>query len=73
MGGASKTRIVHRANLNFKTASPYLDLLAKNGLIDIKLGENTTYMTTKKGAWLRDSYKQIQRELPGWEQSRRHS
>jgi predicted transcriptional regulator len=73
MGGASKTRIVHRANLNFKTASPYIDLLTRNGLLDVKPGENTIYMTTEKGAGLRDSYKQIQRELSGWGQSRRNS
>jgi len=34
--GASKTKIVYQANLNFRIINPYLDLLTKNGLINIK-------------------------------------
>lgn len=63
MEGASKTCIVYRANMNFKTVRPYIDLLAKNGLIDIRQESNTIYKTTKKGVGLRESFKQIQRGL----------
>jgi len=33
--GANKTRIVYQGNLNFATVNPYLDLLVKNGLVEI--------------------------------------
>ena len=36
--GASKTKIVYQANLNFSTVNPYLDLLIKNDLIQINEG-----------------------------------
>ena len=32
--GASKTRIVYQANLDFRTVIPYIDLLIKNGLLE---------------------------------------
>lgn len=38
MSGASKTRIVYQANLNFRTVNPYIDLLIKNNLIQIRNG-----------------------------------
>ena len=44
--GASKTRIVYQANLNFRTINPYLDLLTKNGLINVKKEQNLIYETT---------------------------
>jgi predicted transcriptional regulator len=65
MGGASKTRIVYRANLNFKTVSPYIDLLTRHGVIDVKPGQKIIYETTEKGVELRESFKQIHRELSG--------
>ena len=42
MNGASKTRIVYHANLNFKTVNPYLDLLIKNDLIQVNEGDCNT-------------------------------
>jgi predicted transcriptional regulator len=47
--GASKTRIVYRANLNFNTATPYIDLLSEKGLLSIKEGSGTLYETTPQG------------------------
>lgn len=47
--GANKTRVVYQANLNFKTAQPLLDQLAKNGLIATKRENTTIYTTTEKG------------------------
>ena len=35
MNGASKTRIVYQANLNFRTVIPYIELLTKNELLEI--------------------------------------
>jgi predicted transcriptional regulator len=62
--GASKTRIVYQANLNFRTVNPYLDLLTKNGMIDTKKESNlVVYETTNRGLALLDNYKQIQGEL----------
>lgn len=61
--GASKTRIVYQANLNFRTINPYLDLLTRNGLIDVKKEQTLIYETTPRGLTLLESFKQIQNEL----------
>ena len=61
--GASKTRIVYQANLNFRTINPYLDLLTKNGLINVKKEQNLIYETTPRGLDLLDNFKQIQSQL----------
>ena len=65
--GASKTRIVYQANLNFRTINPYLDLLTKNGLINVKKEQNLIYETTPRGLDLLDNFKQIQSELSATE------
>jgi predicted transcriptional regulator len=57
--GASKTRIVYQANLNFRTINPYIDLLIRNGLIDVKKEKTLIYVTTLRGLALRDNFKQI--------------
>jgi predicted transcriptional regulator len=61
--GASKTRIVYQANLNFKTINPYMDLLIKNELITIKKGRTLEYRTTERGEALRKNFKQINSQL----------
>ena len=58
-GGASKTRIVYQANLNFKTVTPYIELLIKNNLIQIKQERNVMYETTERGINLLDDLKHI--------------
>jgi predicted transcriptional regulator len=63
INGASKTRIVYQANLNFRTISPYLELLTKNELINVKTEQTVIYKTTHKGLDLLDNFKQIQSEL----------
>jgi predicted transcriptional regulator len=63
-GGASKTKIVYLANLNFRTVNPYIELLTKNGLIEIKSGRPVLYKTTDKGLRLRENFKQIDSGLP---------
>jgi predicted transcriptional regulator len=57
--GACKTRIVYQANLNFRTANPYIDLLIKNNLIEVKQGKDVLYETTDKGICFLDNFKQI--------------
>jgi len=48
--GAGKTRIVYQANLNFRTVQPYLDLLEKRGLLEIrKTGNRDLFVMTEKG------------------------
>jgi predicted transcriptional regulator len=63
INGASKTRIVYQANLNFRTVNPYLDLLTTNGLIDVKTEQTVIYKTTTKGLDLLDNFRQIESEL----------
>ncbi len=64
--GASKTRIVYQANLNFRTVNPYIELLSKNGLIDVAQGDTNTicYKTTPKGIKMLKEFRHIQNELP---------
>lgn len=47
--GANKTRIVYEANLNFKEASRYLDMLISEGLVIKKGKDQAIYKTSKKG------------------------
>jgi predicted transcriptional regulator len=61
--GACKTKIVYQANLNFGTANPYIDLLVKNNLLEVKQGKNIEYETTDKGIHLLDDFKQINSQL----------
>ncbi len=61
--GASKTRIVYQANLNFRTVNPYIDLLMKNDLLKVKQGQTVLYETTERGINLLESFKQIHSEL----------
>lgn len=62
-GGANKTKIVYQANLNFKTVNPYIELLVKSGMIELKEGQISVYETTYKGKELLKSFKEIQRSL----------
>jgi predicted transcriptional regulator len=61
--GANKTQIVYQANLNFRTVNPYIDLLAKNNLIEIKQGKNVLYKTTDKGVLLLEDFQHINSQL----------
>ncbi len=50
MPGASKTRVVYQANLNFLTVNPYLNNLIKNECIEaVHEGSRVVYKTTPKG------------------------
>jgi predicted transcriptional regulator len=57
--GANKTRIVYQANLNFRTVNPYIDLLIKSNLIEVKQGKEVLYETTDKGISFLDNFNQI--------------
>ena len=60
---ASKTRIVYQVNLNFRTVNPYLEILMKNNLIKVGIGEQTLYKTTQKGADLLETIKKVNESL----------
>jgi len=61
--GAVKTRIVYQANLNFKTTEPYLQLLIKNNLLEVRREKHALYETTEKGIALMMAINQIQNDL----------
>ena len=65
MNGASKTKIVYQANLNFRTVNPYLELLIKNDLIRVNEERVILYETTPKGLRLLEDIKQIHDKLLG--------
>ncbi len=62
--GASKTRIVYQANLNFRTVNPYIELLTKNGLLETSVESTIIYKTTQKGMKMLKDFRSIQSELP---------
>ncbi len=45
-GGARKTQLVYRANLNFKVVKRYLSVLLGNGLLEV---DPPFYSSTEKG------------------------
>jgi len=55
MGGAKKTWIVYRANLNFKIVKEYLFELTEKGLLTTIEG-STLYRTTEKGLEFLEQY-----------------
>jgi len=61
--GACKTKIVYQANLNFRTVNPYINLLVKNNLLEVREGKNVLYETTDRGKNLLDDFKQINSQL----------
>jgi len=63
--GASKTRIVYQANLNFRTVIPYLDLLTRIGMIKRFNNNPIIFKTTSNGIKLLDNLRSIQNELHG--------
>ena len=54
--GTNKTSIVYKANLNFKLAREYLDLLQKHGLMENRLNK---YITTVDGKCFLDKAKAV--------------
>ena len=57
--GASKTKIVYKANLNFNMATPYIDLLSGKGLLRIRDGPGTLYETTPNGLDVMKTLRQL--------------
>jgi predicted transcriptional regulator len=66
MPGLAKTNVVYQANLNFKTALPYLDLLTRGGLLETVPGESTIYFykTTAKGRKALKALRAIEKIIP---------
>jgi predicted transcriptional regulator len=61
--GSTKTRIVYQANLNFKTAIPYIGFLLKNGFLEMVQEKNVLYITTNKGKVMLDKLKEVNMDL----------
>ena len=61
--GAIKTKIVHKANLNFSMVGPYITMLTKNGMLDAKEGSRVIYETTPKGKEVLKNFLTIESEL----------
>lgn len=55
-GGARKTHIVYRANLNFQMVKHYLERLISNGLMSFK---DPYYFVTEKGERFVKSYDEL--------------
>ncbi len=58
--GANKTKVVYGANINFKVAGMYLDMLINEGLVSvINPGSREKYLTTENGEEVRKNIKQV--------------
>ena len=58
--GANKTKIVYQANLNFKMANIYIDILMNEGLLNSKDASNgKVFLTTIRGKELLKDVRQI--------------
>jgi predicted transcriptional regulator len=58
--GANKTRIVYQANLNFKMANIYIDILTNEGLLNSEDASNgKVFLTTTRGKELLKDVRQI--------------
>lgn len=58
--GVNKTSIVYKANLNFRLAEKYLELLQKQGLVESNLEK---YMTTDEGRKFLEKAREITLQL----------
>lgn len=63
INGASKTRIVYQANLNFRTVNPYLDILIKNNLLEANKESHILYKTTEEGANMYETISKVNNML----------
>ncbi len=63
LNGASKTRIVYQANLNFRTVNPYLDTLIKNNLLEASQENHRLYKTTKEGVNMHETISKVNNML----------
>jgi predicted transcriptional regulator len=63
VGGACKTKIVYRGNLNFRTVNPYINLLTQKGLLMTNKGRNVSYETTNSGIKLLEDFKHVNEKL----------
>lgn len=59
LNGASKTKIVYQANLNFRTVNPYLDVLIKNNLLEARKENHILYKTTSEGASIQETISKV--------------
>lgn len=57
--GVNKTKIVYQVGLNFRTIRPYMDMLTKNGLLEMISDDLTIYKTTTKGKGVIEKLKVI--------------
>jgi predicted transcriptional regulator len=64
MPGVAKTRVVYRANLNFKTAASYLGLLTRGELLEAVSGKFAIYKTTEKGKKALKALRAIEEIIP---------
>ena len=62
--GVTITKVVYRANLNFRMAMPYLDLLTSGRLLEAAPGKSTIYKTTPKGKMALKALSAIEAMMP---------
>ncbi len=62
--GASKTRIIYQANLNYNMVKSRIDNLVRSGLIEaVHDGSRTLYKTTPRGLEFKGRFEHVHNEL----------
>ncbi len=64
ISGITKTNVVYRANMSFKMAKPYLNLLIGRGLLETVPGKLTIYKTTSKGKRALEALRAVDEIIP---------
>lgn len=64
--GASKTRVMYQANLNYFMVKSYLDNLTRNGfIVEIPMGSRVVFKTTDKGMEWKEKFERLQSTMEG--------
>lgn len=59
--GSRKTRIMYLGNLSFDLLQKYLDLLVNVGLLELRNGDEKTYLATEKGRAFLEDFNELQK------------
>ena len=62
-GGASKTSVIYRSNMNSTTIRPYIDTLLNNHLLEVDQTDGVIYRTTIRGQEFLKNLRQHNEEL----------
>jgi len=69
--GSRKTRIMYLGNLSFDLLQKYLGMLVELGLLEMRSGDEKTYVATEKGRKFLDDFNELQKHAEVVESKKR--